>query len=171
MLTSSMYADAGSLQWVILSYSQIAFSQVNYEGLFNSCFSPVSVCPARNSNPFEVSVQMSSFKPQYFRVLIVNTLVFESSLACNNYFINILIFTFFYLATCCARLYIFNINEIYLDSTLDKSLNSFLTYFLRCQTHFINLPWYWRHAQPNSPKIKSSCKRFSYLQACKTLTL
>ena len=45
------------------------------------------------------------------------TLWYLISLACSNYFINILIFTFFYLATCCGRLYIFNTNEIYLDDT------------------------------------------------------
>ena len=51
-LTSSQYVtDMDSLQSV--------FIQVNYEGLANSCLSPVSLCPARHSNPFEVSMQMS----------------------------------------------------------------------------------------------------------------
>ena len=115
-MTSSLYA--GSLQWVIFSFSPIAFSQVNYEDLVNSCLSPISSYPTLHSNSFEVSVHMSwfnMFKPQTFKCW-VSILWYLISIACNNYFINILIFTFFYLATCCGRLYIFNTNEIYLDN-------------------------------------------------------
>ena len=108
-LTSSQYVtDMDSLQSV--------FIQVNYEGLANSCLSPVSLCPARHSNPFEVSMQMSWFKPQTFKCW-VSILWYLKSLVYHYYFINILIFTFFYLATGCSRLYIFNTNEIYLNKT------------------------------------------------------
>ena len=117
MLTSSLYATyVGSLQWVIFSFSHIAFNQVNYEGLVNSCLCPVLLCPACHSNPFEVSMQMSWFKPQTFKCW-VPILWYLTSLTCSNYFIKILIFTFFYLATCYGWLYIFNTNEIYLDDT------------------------------------------------------
>ena len=117
LLTSSLYATyAGSLQWVIFSFSHVTFNQVNYEGLVNSCLCPVLLRPTCHSNPFEVSKQMSWFKPQTFKYWVW-ILWYLISLACSNYFINILIFTFFYLGTCCGRLYIFNTNEIYLDNT------------------------------------------------------
>ena len=50
----------------------------------------------------------------------------------HYYLINILIFTFFYLATCCGRLYSFHTNEIYLNKTylLACLLASLLTYLL-----------------------------------------
>ena len=52
--------------------------------------------------PFQVSVvQVSWFKPQTFECWVW-ILWYLISLAYNNYFINILIFTFFYLATCCV---------------------------------------------------------------------
>ena len=116
-MTSSLYVTvAGSLQLVIFSFSHIVFNQANYKGVENSCLSPVSLCPARHPKPFEVSMQMSPFKPQTFRCW-VSSLWYLKSLVYHYYFINILIFTFFHLATCCGRLYIIHTNEIYLNKT------------------------------------------------------
>ena len=106
----------GSLQWVIFSFSHIVFIQVNYKGVGNSCLNPVSLCPARHSHPFEVSMQMSRFKHQTFKCW-VSILWYLKSPVYHYYFINILIFTFFYLANFCGRLYSFHKNEIYLNKT------------------------------------------------------
>ena len=72
-----------------------------------SC-SPFSSVRSLNAN---VPIQTSDFQ-----VLSVNSLVFEIT-CLPLLFFNILIFTFFYLATCYGRLYSFHTNEIYLNKT------------------------------------------------------
>ena len=116
-LTTYLYVtDAGSLQWIVFSFSHIVFIQVNYKDVVNSCLRPVSLCPACHSNPFEVSMQMPWFKPQTFKCW-VSIHWYLKSLLYHYSFINIFIFTFFHLTICCGRLYIFHTNEIYLNKT------------------------------------------------------
>ena len=106
----------GSLQWVIFSFNHIVYTQVNYKGVDNSCLNPVSLCPAHHCNPFEVSMQMSWFKPQTFKCW-VSILWYLKSPVYHYY---LLIFWFllsFTLPPVTVGCNSFHTNEIYLNKT------------------------------------------------------
>ena len=91
LLSSFLKAtDAGCLEWVIFSFSHIAFSHVNMKVWLTLVLICFHLCPAYHSNPFEIS----SLRLIKCSVSIIWYLI---SLICNNYFINLLILTFVYL--------------------------------------------------------------------------
>ena len=94
---------------------------------------------------------MSWFQHQTFKCC-VSILWYLKSPVYHYYFINILIFTFFCLDTCCGRLYSFHTNEIYLNKTysLIHLLTYLLTYLLTHSLTYFLYDWKTRKLQKSS---------------------